>query len=66
MLESISGHLSRRMLEHYLDIRIGAKRQALDALDVQRGRVLPEARNGNSSDAQLPKTWPNRRAKGVT
>ena len=41
VLESITGHLSRRMLEHYSHIRIDAKRQALDALDVQRGRVLP-------------------------
>jgi integrase len=30
VLESISGHLSRRMLEHYSHIRIEAKRQALD------------------------------------
>ena len=34
--ESISGHLSRRMLEHYSHIRIDAKRQALDALDAAR------------------------------
>src|SRR5258708_1945054 len=47
VLESITGHLSRRMLERYSHIRIDAKRQALDALDVQRGRVLPEAGNGN-------------------
>ena len=33
VVESISGHLSRRMLEHYSHIRIDAKRQALDALD---------------------------------
>ena len=46
VLESITGHLSRRMLEHYSHIRIDAKRQALDALDVQRGRVLPDAGNG--------------------
>jgi integrase-like protein len=52
VLESITGHLSRRMLEHYSHIRIDAKRQALDALDVQRGRVLPEAGNGNGGDAQ--------------
>jgi hypothetical protein len=39
VLESITGHLSRRMLEHYSHIRIDAKRQALDALDVHRGRV---------------------------
>jgi len=38
VLESISGHLSRRMLEHYSHIRIDAKRGALDAL------VLPGAR----------------------
>ena len=31
VLESISGHLSRRMFEHYSHIRIDAKRQALDA-----------------------------------
>ena len=43
VLESISGHLSRRMLEHYSHIRINAKRQALDALDeARRG----EPRNG--------------------
>ena len=50
VLESITGHLSRRMLEHYSHIRIDAKRQALDALDVQRGRVLPEAGSGNGGD----------------
>jgi hypothetical protein len=43
---AITGHLSRRMLEPYSHIRIDAKRQALDALDVQRGRVLPAAGNG--------------------
>jgi hypothetical protein len=32
----MSGHLSRRMLEHYSHIRIDAKRQALDALDAPR------------------------------
>jgi hypothetical protein len=43
VLESISGHLSRRMLAHYAHIRIDAKRQALDALDEQPGREKPEA-----------------------
>ena len=33
VMESITGHLSRKMLEHYSHIRIDAKRQALDALD---------------------------------
>jgi hypothetical protein len=51
VLESISGHLSRRMPEHYSHIRIDAKRQALDALDAQRGRVLPAASN-NGDDSQ--------------
>src|SRR5438874_10030686 len=52
VLESITGHLSRRMLEHYSHIRIDAKRQALDALDVQRGRVLPVTLNGNGADPE--------------
>ncbi len=42
VLESITGHLTRRMLEHYSHIRIDAKRQALDALDEQRKKDAPE------------------------
>ena len=42
VLESISGHLSRRMLEHYSHIRIDAKRQALDTLDEQRKKDAPD------------------------
>jgi integrase len=38
VLESISGHLSRRMLEHYSHIRLKAKREALEALEVRRER----------------------------
>jgi Phage integrase family len=48
VLESISGHLSRRMLEHYSDIRIDAKRQALDALDAAR-RASTENGDGDSN-----------------
>jgi integrase len=33
VVESITGHLSRRMLEHYSHIRLHAKRVALDRLD---------------------------------
>ena len=54
MLESISGHLSRRMLEHYSHIRIDAKRQALDALD--NLRRVGDAANGNGepgNDAEI-------------
>ena len=52
VLESISGHLSRRMLEHYSHIRIGAERQALD---VRRGSVLltPGNSNGNGDGAEI-------------
>ena len=49
VLESISGHLSRRMLEHYSHIRIDAKRQALDGLDnLRRGG---DGANGNGKPA---------------
>ena len=50
MLESISGHLSRRMLEHYSHIRIDAKRQALDALDAAR-RATAHNGDGNGDGA---------------
>jgi len=46
VLESISGHLSRRMLEYYSHIRLDSKRQALDALDeARRG----DEKNGDPS-----------------
>jgi hypothetical protein len=32
VVESITGHLSRRMLEHYSHIRLSAKTAALDRL----------------------------------
>ena len=56
VLESISGHLSRRMLEHYSHIRIDAKRQALDALNTARRKTAPggdgngRKTNGEASD----------------
>jgi integrase len=33
VVESITGHLSRRMLEHYSHMRLNAKKAALDRLD---------------------------------
>ena len=33
VMESITGHLSRRMLEHYSHIRLDAKRKVLEALE---------------------------------
>jgi hypothetical protein len=61
VLESISGHLSRRMREHYSHIRIDAKRQALDALDtLPRGG---DAANGNGKPAGEAEMEANRRAR---
>src|SRR5512134_1501163 len=50
VLESISGHLSRRMLEHYSHIRIDAKRQALDALDAARRNSAPNGGGDGSNN----------------
>jgi hypothetical protein len=38
VVESITGHLSRRMLEHYSHIRLNGKRAALDRLE-QSGKA---------------------------
>jgi hypothetical protein len=40
----IAGHVSKEMLEHYSHIRIKAKREALERLDTDLGRVstIPE------------------------
>jgi integrase len=40
VVESITGHLSRRMLEHYSHIRLNAKKAALDRLD-DSGKAAP-------------------------
>jgi integrase len=71
VLEAISGHLSRRMLEHYSHLRVDAKRQALDALDVQRGGSCPGPATAGSSQGSAaepaasgwPRTGPPRRAR---
>jgi len=39
VVESITGHLSRRMLEHYSHIRLNAKKAALDRLDKSTKRT---------------------------
>ena len=60
VLESISGHLSRRMLEHYSHIRIDAKRQALDALDESRRDVQNGDANGDAdTSGDAPETPKN-------
>ena len=59
VLESISGHLSRRMLEHYSHIRIDAKRQALDALDdaAARQRTTGTATGDGARPAKSRRSW---------
>ena len=42
VMESISGHLSRRMLDHYSHVRLDAKRKALDQLDAWRQKASQE------------------------
>ena len=45
VVESITGHLSRRMLEHYSHIRLNAKKAALDRLDQSaKGAPLKSAK----------------------
>lgn len=39
VVESITGDLSRRMLEHYSHIRIDAKKRALDRLAATRRQM---------------------------
>jgi hypothetical protein len=50
LLESITGHLSRRMLEHHSHNRIDATRQALDAADAAR-RSTAHNGDGNQDGA---------------
>jgi integrase len=56
-IRSIAGHVSQKMLEHYSDIRLDAKRTALDALsqrgtkpgcDTKNGTKQPEGAKGDS------------------
>ena len=45
VVESITGHLSRRMLEHYSHIRLNAKKGALDRLDAStKGATIKSAK----------------------
>ena len=48
MLESISGHLSRRMLEHYSHQRLKAKGQMLARMEQRRNK---EKAGGAQKDA---------------
>jgi len=44
VVESITGHLSRRMLEHYSHIRLKAKKAALDRLDGSTNASIKRAK----------------------
>ena len=39
-MQSIAGHLSKKMLDHYSHVRMAAKRQAVEALG--GGLIAPE------------------------
>jgi hypothetical protein len=61
VLESITGHLSRRMLEHFSHIRLDAKRAALDALDEWRtqDRVAASANEREADKAERDHAAPD-------
>lgn len=65
VLESISGHLSRRMLEHCSHIRIDAKRQALDALDESRRDAHNSGGTSRDADADRNGDSPETPKNGV-
>jgi integrase len=44
VVESITGHLSRRMLEHYSHVRLEAKRKVLEELDTWREHAINQRR----------------------
>ena len=54
VVEAVTGHLSRRMLEHYSHIRLNAKKAALDRLDQRRSRL----RSRPKSDTALASPEP--------
>ena len=60
VVESITGHLSRRMLEHYSHIRLTVKRTALDGISSARGTyVTSHDTTGTKSRDELPEVIEN-------
>jgi hypothetical protein len=55
---SIAGHVSRKMLAHYSHVRLDAKRNALDALTMGRGKQTDSERTSKgydtNNDTELP------------
>ena len=39
-IQAISGHLSRKMLEHYSHVRLDAERRAVESLDAMAGQAV--------------------------
>ena len=52
VVESVTGQLSRRMLEHYSHIRLAAKKAALDRLQTPRKGV--KQRSAGASRSETP------------
>jgi len=57
---AISGHVSRKMIEHYSHIRMEAKRSALDAIaaqpaiDAAVNQNVNQVRDGETGQASKP------------
>jgi hypothetical protein len=59
---SIAGHVSRKMLAHYSHVRLDAKRNALDALTMGRGKQADSERTSKgydtNHDTNVPSSLP--------
>jgi len=57
----ITGHVSKRMLRHYNDIRMGAKRTALESIDgKQTTSAANEAEESRSANGEQSVGYPHR------
>jgi hypothetical protein len=58
----LAGHVSRKMLAHYSHIRLDAKRNALDALTMGRGKQADSERTtkgyNTNNDTKVPSSLP--------
>ena len=57
---SIAGHVSKKMLQHYSHVRLEAKRDALDALTMGRGKKRNFERTSNGYDTKNDTNVSNR------
>jgi integrase len=56
---SIAGHVSRKMLAHYSHVRLDAKRNALDALTMGRGKQADSERTSKGYDTNYDTKVPS-------